>query len=147
MQIDSNFGKGLADLTIPTSQRVDGTKLNQQDFLKVMVEQMRNQNPLDPQDNNQFFSQMVQFESLDSMSAMSDAISKLVEVSGLANGSALIGRSVTALVDGGTDPDTGFPRGDQKVSGVVDRVTFDNGSPIVHMGNLSVPASKVLEVS
>lgn len=147
MEIISNFGKSLDDVTIPTSQRVDGTKLNQQDFLKVMVEQMRNQNPLDPQDNNQFFSQMVQFESLDAMSAMSAAIEKLVEVAGLANGSALIGRTVKALVDGGKDPATGFPRGLQAVTGVVDRVTFQNGTPIVHVGNLAVPAAKVLEVS
>ena len=147
MEINANYGKSLDDVTIPTSQRLDGTKLNQQDFLKVMVEQMRNQNPLDPQDNNQFFSQMVQFESLDSMTAMSRAIEKLVEVAGLANGSALIGRNVTALVDGGADPATGLPRGQQAVSGVVSRVTFENGSPIVHVGNMSVPASKVLEVS
>ena len=147
MQITNNYGRGMDDMTIPTSQRVDGTKLGQQDFLKVMVEQMRNQNPLDPQDNNQFFSQMVQFESLDAMSSMSAAIEKLVEVAGLANGSALIGRNVTALVDGGMDPASGLPRGQQVVSGVVDRVTFDNGTPIVHVGNLSVPASKVLEVS
>jgi flagellar basal-body rod modification protein FlgD len=143
----NNFGKTLTDYTIPSSQRVDGTKLGQQDFLKVMVEQMRNQNPLDPQDNGQFFTQMVQFQSLDAMTAMSAAITKLVEIAGLANGSALVGRQVSALVDAGKDPLTGFPLGQQLVTGVVDRVSFEQGSPVVHVDNRWIPANQVTEVS
>src|SRR5712692_5047153 len=103
-----SIGKSLEDLTIPTSQRTNGTKLGQQDFLKVMVEQMRNQNPLEPQNNNEFFSQMVQFQSLDAMSAISAQLKSLVEVGGLANAAALIGKNVKATVEQGADPKTGM---------------------------------------
>jgi flagellar basal-body rod modification protein FlgD len=140
-------GKTLEDLTIPTSQRTNGTKLGQQDFLKVMVEQMRNQNPLEPQNNNEFFTQMVQFQSLDAMTAISAQLKSLVEVGGLANAAALIGKTVKASVDKGADPRSGMPLPPEEVSGVVSSVTFENGSPVVHVGNKAIPASMVDEVS
>src|SRR5947199_1596868 len=111
-------GKSLEDLTIPTSQRTNGTKLGQQDFLKVMVEQMRNQNPLDPQNNNEFFSQMVQFQSLDAMTAISAQLKSLTEVGGLANAAALIGKTVKASIDQGTDA-KGMPLPADNVTGLV----------------------------
>ena len=60
MEIGSNFGRTLADITQPGSGRVESRELDQQDFLKIMIEQMRHQNPLEPQDNSQFFAQIAQ---------------------------------------------------------------------------------------
>ena len=147
MQIGSNYGRGLDDMTIPTSQRVDGTKLNQQDFLKVMIEQMRNQNPLDPQDNNEFFSQMVQFESLDAMHSIAAALKTLAEVSELANASALVGHSVLATREQEPDPVTKLPRPPEEISGVVSKVTFGATGAMVHIGDRTVPAAAITEVS
>ena len=43
MEIGTNFGRQLDDLAFAGSQRVDTPDLTQQDFLKLMIEQMRNQ--------------------------------------------------------------------------------------------------------
>ncbi len=143
----SNVGRTLGDYSNVSSQRAASPELGQQDFLKIMVEQMRNQNPLEPQDNSQFFNQIAQFQQLDAMTQISEAISTLVEVSGLANSSALIGRHVPAEVPQRPDPETGFPRPDQTVSGIVERVTFDESGSVLHVNGLAIPASTVVEIT
>ena len=143
----SNVGRSLNDFSIPTSQRATSEDLGQEDFLKLMVEQMRNQNPLDPQDNGEFFSQIAQFQTLDAMNVISKAITTLVEISGLSNASSLIGRTIVAEVDQSPDPETGFPRPAKEVTGVVDRVTFDKNGAVLQVGSLSIPASAVVEIS
>ncbi len=147
MEISANFGRTLADISNAPQQRTGGTDLDQQDFLKIMVEQMRNQNPLEPQDNSEFFSQIAQFNTLDTMREIAQGIAMLVEVSGLANASALIGRTVTAIVPRGPDPQTGFPRQAEAVTGVVERVSFEAQGAVVHMGERAIPAALVVEVA
>jgi flagellar basal-body rod modification protein FlgD len=141
-----NIGKTLADLT-PGAGQVKSRDLGQQDFMKLMLEQMRSQNPLEPQDNNQFFSQMVQFESLDAMHSIAAALKSLAEVSELANASALVGRTVLATRELEPDPATGLPRAPEEISGVVSKVTFGAAGAMVHIGDRTVPAASITEVS
>ena len=143
----SNVGRTLGDFTIPSSQKAASPELGQQDFLKIMVEQMRNQNPLEPQDNSEFFSQIAQFQQLDAMAAISKAITTLVEISGLASSSALIGQHVVAEVPQSADPETGFPRPNKTVSGIVERVTFDDNGSVLQVNGISVPAAAVVEIT
>ncbi len=146
----NNVGRGLGDLVPPAGQ-VKSRDLGQQDFMKLMMEQMRSQNPLEPQDNNQFFSQMVQFESLDAMHSIAAALKSLAEVSEIANASALVGHTVLATRDLGPDPVTKLPRPPEQITGVVSKVTFGAGGAMVHIGteagDRSVPASAITEVS
>jgi hypothetical protein len=102
---------------------------------------------LEPQDNSEFFNQIAQFQQLDAMTQISEAIATLVETSGLANSSALIGRNVTAEVPQSADPETGFPRPDKTVSGIVERVTFDENGSVLHVNGISIPASTVVEIT
>ncbi|MFN8638392.1 MAG: flagellar hook capping FlgD N-terminal domain-containing protein [Dehalococcoidia bacterium] len=143
-----NIGKGLGDLVPPAGAgQVKSRDLGEQDFMKLMIEQMRSQNPLEPQDNNQFFSQMVQFESLDAMHAISAALKSLAEVSEIANASTLVGHTVLATRELEPDPVTKLPRPPEQISGVVSKVTFGASGAMVHIGDRQVPASAITEVS
>jgi flagellar basal-body rod modification protein FlgD len=146
MQV-TNIGRALDDVALTPQQRTAGRSLGQEDFLRIMVEQLRHQNPLEPQDNTQFFQQIAQFESLDAMREISKAVSALLEISGIANASALIGRTVTAEVPGGTDPGTGLPRQTELVTGVVERVTFSDNGVVLHMDGRRIPSRMVVEVA
>lgn len=141
-------GRTLQDFTIPTSQRTTGAQLGQQDFLKIMIEQLKGQNPLDSQDSNQFFAQMVQFQSLESMTAMQQAIEHLSQVSGLASVAALIGKTVTASILQPNDPQTGLPVAARPVTGTVQSVTLGSAGSVLNLtGNIAVPADRVTKVS
>jgi flagellar basal-body rod modification protein FlgD len=143
----SNFGRSLADVTQPGSGRVESRALDQQDFLKIMIEQMRHQNPLEPQDNSEFFAQIAQFDTLDTMREIATALKSLTAVSELANASALVGRTVTAAIQLDADPVTGMPRAPELVQGPVSRITFDSTGPVVHVGDRAVPLSAVQEIA
>lgn len=147
MEIGNTVGRTLSDFTNPGTGQVDSKALDQQDFLKIMIEQMRQQNPLEPQDNSQFFAQIAQFDTLDTMREIATALNSLTAVSELANASALVGRTVTAYIDLGPDPVTGLPRPPQVVEGPVTRITFDENGPVVHIGDVPVPMAAVQEIS
>jgi flagellar basal-body rod modification protein FlgD len=82
--------------------------LGKDSFLKLLVTQMQNQNPLDPQDNSEFVAQLAQFSSLETMQNLStsvDAIGGMYQSSQALQASSLVGSSVIVDV-GSTTVDT-----------------------------------------
>ena len=77
--------------------------LGKDSFLQLLVTQMQNQNPLDPQDNSEFVAQLAQFSSLETMQNLStsvDAIGGMYQSSQALQASSLVGRTV--VVDAGS---------------------------------------------
>ncbi|MEO6394875.1 MAG: flagellar hook assembly protein FlgD [Devosia sp.] len=68
-------------------------------FLQLLTTQLRNQNPLDPLDTNQFTQQLVQFSSVEQQLKTNDFLSALVAAntnSVQTNAVGFIGKTVTA---------------------------------------------------
>lgn len=77
-------------------------ELGQSAFLELMITQMENQSPLDPQDNTQFISQLAQFssvESLDQLNTNFDSFANNFVANQALQASTLVGRSVTVPTD------------------------------------------------
>jgi len=143
----SNIGRGLNDM-IPVAQRTTSRDMNQQDFLKIMIEQLRGQNPLSESGGAEdFFAQLVQFQTLESMQGMTKAIGLLAEVSSLSQSASLIGRTITAEIPVQVGPGE-LPQPPQIAQGQVARVTFDqtNGAVVELDSGLRVPVSRVMAV-
>lgn len=92
------------DLSVTSKNgKKDGDQeLGQSAFLELMITQMENQSPLDPQDNTQFISQLAQFssvESLDKLNKNFDAFSSNFVANQALQASTLVGRSVTVPTD------------------------------------------------
>ncbi|NBT05756.1 MAG: hypothetical protein EBS54_03030 [Betaproteobacteria bacterium] len=71
----------------------------QNNFMKMLVAQMQNQNPLNPMDNAEFTSQlaqMSQLQGIESMRMSIDSFVKQVSSGRLLDQSALIGKDVLA---------------------------------------------------
>jgi len=72
--------------------------LGRNEFLQLMVTQLQNQNPLDPQDNAEFVAQLAQFstvEGIENISSSLDAMESSFTSSQALQATALVGGSVT----------------------------------------------------
>jgi flagellar basal-body rod modification protein FlgD len=101
----SDYLKSLQTVTSgKTGDTTTGAStLGKDSFLQLLVTQMQNQNPLDPQDNSEFVAQLAQFSSLETMQNLStsvDAIGGMYQSSQALQASSLVGRSV--IVDSGS---------------------------------------------
>ncbi len=71
--------------------------LGQDAFLKLLITQLKNQSPLNPQDNTAFVAQLAQFSSLQGIQNLNTTVSGLsgsLQSSQALQASALVGRSV-----------------------------------------------------
>ncbi len=96
---DAINGAGGNELLNPPGV-VPQKHLGQADFLRLMVAQVQNQDPLDPKTNGDFMAQMAQFSTSDGVQGMQkslEALSNSLQSSQALQASALVGRKV--LVD------------------------------------------------
>ncbi|MBS6506857.1 MAG: flagellar biosynthesis protein FlgD [Paraclostridium bifermentans] len=123
-----------------------GEETNKDLFLKLLVAQMSNQDPLNPQDPTQYVTQLAQFSSLEQMQNLNEGMEYLV---GLTNGvlvnsamstaSALIGKRIEAYApeEEDTEETNNVVKDDEKpddkktITGVVEGIKIENG--IVYM--------------
>jgi len=103
----------LANSSIKTNTSADGLAaatnsatgkkaLGKDAFLQLLVTQLKNQNPLEPQDNGEFVAQLAQFSSLEGITTLNDTVSGLASnynSSQALQASSLVGRSVIAPSD------------------------------------------------
>ncbi len=68
-----------------TETRKVKKELDKDDFLKLLVTQMRFQDPLKPMDQKEFTTQLVQFSSLDQLFSINDGLNTLTDSQGSAN--------------------------------------------------------------
>ncbi len=83
---------------IPGSSRLPVRTLNQDDFLKLVVAQMTNQDPLNPKADTEFIGQMTQFTALEQSKTMQGDIAKLRVEQQFLQANSVLGR-VVALED------------------------------------------------
>ena len=55
-------------------------ELNQDDFLTLMITQLKNQDPMKPTDDTQFIAQLAQFSSLEATNKMNDTLDSLARM-------------------------------------------------------------------
>jgi len=90
-----------------TSGAVDTNMIasNFQTFLTLLTTQLKNQNPLDPLDTNQFTQQLVQFAQVEQQMKSNDQLATLVALDKTAQSTAALAYvGSTVVVDGSTAP-------------------------------------------
>jgi flagellar basal-body rod modification protein FlgD len=112
-----------------------GSSLGQDAFLKLLVAQLKYQDPTNPSDGAEFLAQTAQFTQVEKLSELAKAQQSLVSAQLMLSASSLVGRSVTYTGADGV-----------AVTGVVSSATFGGSSPTLKVGNTDVPLSSVKEV-
>ena len=101
----------LAGSTSATSQTVAKSRLSQQTsaskvdydaFLKLLVAQMRNQDPTKPTDSAEYLSQIASFSSVEQQISANQRLDSLISLMAFQQGSALLGKTVSANGISGT---------------------------------------------
>ena len=67
----------------------------QMDYMKLLVTQLRNQNPLEPLDNNQMASQLAQFSQLQQLESMNTSFADVLATAKRTYANSLIGKEVS----------------------------------------------------
>jgi flagellar basal-body rod modification protein FlgD len=93
-----------------------GGQLGKDEFLKMLVTQMQNQDPLEPVNNAEMIAQMAQFSSLEQMSNLNDQFEMFHQST----------TSVFSLMNAGQQVELEMENGIM-VSGKLDKVQWENG--------------------
>lgn len=75
-----------------TSEQRKNDALGKDAFLKLLVTQMKYQDPLDPQDNSEYLSQLAQFSALEQMTNVSKGLENVSKIVDNINSSVLVGQ-------------------------------------------------------
>lgn len=113
--------------------RKASNQLGKDDFLKLLITQMSNQDPLSPMENTEFIAQMAQFSSLEQMTNMSQNFEKLSAMMNTSAATNTIGHVVE------------IDLGDTTTTGVVQAVTRD-AAPQVNVNGQLYDLSRVKAV-
>jgi flagellar basal-body rod modification protein FlgD len=120
---------GSSSDALPTSA------LGTQDFLKLLVAQLKNQDPLQPMDNTQMVTQLAQFSSLETLQGIQSSLDSSMGAQLLGQAMGLLGHTVTAQ-----------PSGQAPVTGPVQSVRLDGADVLLTIGSSTVHLSDVQEI-
>src|SRR3954453_15596195 len=84
-----------ATATSATAKKSDPNILGKDDFLKLMVAQMKNQDPMNPSDDKDNIAQIAQFSSLEQITNLATATQDLANRMSMTQNVGLLGHSVT----------------------------------------------------
>jgi flagellar basal-body rod modification protein FlgD len=110
-------------------------ELGQDAFLKLLVAQLKYQDPSNPADSAEFLAQTAQFTQVEKLGQMAQEQQNLVKAQMMLTASGMVGRAITYPGPDGAD-----------VTGVVSSATFTGSTPTLRVGNTDVPLSSVKEV-
>ena len=105
-------------------------------FLKLMVAQLKNQDPMNPTDSSQFLAQTAQFTSLEKLTNVADQTQQALSAQLAFGASGLVGKTV-----GYTDANGA------SATGAVSSVSFTSAGPMLQISGTDVPLSSITSVT
>ena len=112
--------------------------MDNDDFMTLLLAQLKNQDPLNPMDSSQMMGQIAQLNSLNALLAMQKSIDSMNQTQTNVYASNLIGKTITAI------PDKSDPT--NVIFGMVTSMTIDDGQTLLQVGNQDVEISSIVEV-
>lgn len=133
---------GLPSIAQTTAKKqketLDGTPngLGKDDFLKLLLAQLSNQDPLKPMEDKEFIAQLAQFNSLEQMQQINKQLTGMAAGDSWSQATMLLGSKIE-----GVGSANGAP-----ISGTVTAVAMLNGVPVLTVGTAQVPLANVTKV-
>ena len=119
-----------------TRGQVASKAMDGDDFMLLLLAQLKHQNPMEPMNDNELMAQFTQLNSLSELKNISKALQDLAKSDKLPQASNLIGKQVeVAGADG------------QKVVGVVSGVSLVNDQIMLSIGDRELPLDDLISVT
>ncbi len=129
---NTNYSQMTAAASKSASESKSSTSINSQAFLRLLTEQLKYQDPMNPMDNSEMLAQEAQFATLEQMEALTSTFSSF---SNIYQANSLLGQCVRVEVDG------------KGYVGVVEGVDFsDSNGASVFVGDRYFPLSSITNV-
>jgi len=116
--------------------QLDPQTIGKDTFLKLLVAQLKYQNPMEPVDSSQFMAQTAQFTMVEKLQAMAAQTDALVAGEASQRAAGLLGRQVTYLDGKGAEQ-----------TGVVTGTRFGADGPVLRLGTTEISLNDVREVT
>ena len=121
------------------SDSIGGAQMGKEAFMKLLVQQLKNQDPMSPMDNDKFVAQLTQLSSLEGIQNLNENMVGLAMLqqsnalmSQLSQSAALIGKEVTYI-----DMETG-----EELTGTVQSVKLEDGLMILNIDTIDEQTAK-----
>ncbi|WP_223820937.1 flagellar hook assembly protein FlgD [Bacillus sp. S3] len=113
------------------------SSLGKDDFLKILVTQLSNQDPTNPVQDKDFIAQMATFSSLEQMTNLNRSFEKFSSQQ-ISQHAAVIGKEISWL-----ESDQGFI---STKNGMVNGISMENGNYFYMVGDKKIPMENVIEM-
>ncbi len=111
-------------------------RVGKDQFLKLFLTQLQNQNPLEPMQDREFLMQLAQFTQVENSEKIAQMLSNLQTLAYTAQATSLLGKRVQGL-----SASTSIP-----VEGVVSAVRFSSDGVTLKVGNDEVRMDSLLQI-
>ncbi len=115
------------------ASRNSAGNVDYQSFLKLLVAEMKNQDPTKPMDSTQYVAQLAQFSQVEQSIQVNTKLNQLLQVSAVSQAGSIIGRTVTAA-DGETTGKVASVK--LAANGVI--AVLDGGTEIVMQNGVTI---------
>ena len=120
-----------------TGEPGENNGLGKDAFLKLLVTELRHQDPTRPMEDKEFISQMAQFSSLEQMSNMNKEMKSLVQSAKSAQAFSMLGRDIEAY----------DPIQQKAIVGTVNSVFYKGDEIMIVVGNDNVAMANIHSVN
>jgi flagellar basal-body rod modification protein FlgD len=134
-----NRAKRQAEEVNARNRKKDGSmknELGRDAFLKLLVTELRHQDPTQPKNDREFIAQMAQFSSLEQMSNINSAIQNLNRSAKAGEAYSLLGKKVDAFI----------ASTNEKIAGIVTRVVNKDNVIKLIVNNREIDISDIQAV-
>lgn len=126
-----------AQASSSTSSSKDAwNSISPDDFLKMLITELQNQDPTKPTDSNQILQQISEIRNIQATSDLTSTLNQVQLEQTFSAGSLLVGKNVQGVADDGS-----------AVTGTVDSVTFNKGAATLNIGQKTLQLGNVQQIN
>jgi flagellar basal-body rod modification protein FlgD len=137
--VDAISGLAGQPFGLPSVTTTQGGQPGKEQFLQLLVTELRHQDPLNPMQDREFITQLAQFNALEEMQKVNKSIEAFTATQDVMAAAGFLGKTVEYH-------DPADLAGRNVLSGQVSRVSWSTGTPKLMVGEREVDLTQIVSV-